>query len=169
MTKEEMCTYFAILLAMSMKTAPSLRDHWSRDPLLGTPWIYEKMGRDRWLAIHKALHFNIIEVEKMVREASQLHWVPSQKVCIDEGIGPWQGRKKGVKVYILGKPHPNGIKIYILADDSNYVYDFWIYRGFQPPIHTIVTDFLHKLPGVYTHHHHHYIHPDHIRQILTSN
>jgi len=38
-------------------------------------------------------------------------------------------RKKWVKTYILGKKHPNGIKIYILADENNYVYDFWIYHG----------------------------------------
>jgi len=34
--------------------------------------------------------------------------------------------KKGVRVFILGKPHPNGIKLYILADENGYVYDFWI-------------------------------------------
>jgi len=36
-TKEELCMYFAILLAMSMKTAPSMKDHWKGDSLLGTP------------------------------------------------------------------------------------------------------------------------------------
>jgi len=65
------------------------------------------------------------------------HWnqdLPSRNVCIDEGIGPWQGKKKGVCVFILGKPHPNGIKLYILADENGYVYDFWIYRGTQKTI-----------------------------------
>lgn len=146
-TAKEMYTYFAILLVMSIKTAPSLKDHWSEDPLLGSPWIYEKMGRDRWLAIHKALHFDIHFVETTVRDAACQYWIPSQKVCIDEGIGPWKGRKKGVKTYILGKPHPNGIKIYILADENGYVYDFWIYHGNQPPTADIVVDFVKKLPG----------------------
>jgi len=70
-------------------------------------------------------------------------------VCIDEGISPWQDRKKGVHVFILGKPHPNGIKLYILADESGYVYDFWIYRGTQKTIPEIVMDFVNLLPGTY--------------------
>lgn len=147
-TKEEVCTYFAILLAMSMKTAPALKDHWSMNSMLASPWIKEKMPRNRWLAIHKALHFNIHTIEEAVRAASQQHWIPSKKVCIDEGIGPWQGRKKGVRVYILGKPHPNGIKIYILADENNFIYDFWIYRGVQPSTTDIVMHFVNKLPGM---------------------
>lgn len=147
--KEELCTYLAILMSMSMKTAPALKDHWSKDPLLGSPWIKEKMSRDRWLSIHKALHFNILHIEERVREASRERWTPTRKVCIDEGIGPWQGKKKGLRVYIIGKPHPNGIKIYILADEYGYVYDFWIYRGTQPPVSEIVMNFVKKLPGQY--------------------
>ncbi len=130
--KEEVCMYFSIIMAMLMKTAPTLRDHWSKNPLFQLPWIKGKTSRDQWLAIHKALHFNIHTIKAAVQAGSQQHWTPSQKVCVDEGIGPWQGRKKGVKVYILGKPHLNGIKIYILANENNYIYDFWIYCGNQP-------------------------------------
>jgi len=59
-TMEEMCTYFAILLAMCMKTAPAMKDHWSEDPLLGTPWIKEKMGQERWFTILRALILSLI-------------------------------------------------------------------------------------------------------------
>jgi hypothetical protein len=52
-----------------------------------------------------------------------------------------------VKVFVKGKPHGNGIKMYLLADATCYTFDFWIYRGEQPPTHTIVTDFVDKLPG----------------------
>jgi hypothetical protein len=45
-----------------------------------------------------SLHFDLITVETMVWCTS--HWMPTQKVCTDEGIGPWKGRKKGVKVFI---------------------------------------------------------------------
>jgi len=105
----------------------------------------------RWLAIDKALHFDILFIESIMQEQSHQHWIPSQKVCIDEGIGPWKGKNKGVKTYILGKPHPNGIKIYILADENNYVYDFWIYCGIQPSTAEIAANFVKKKkkrPGV---------------------
>lgn len=54
-------------------------------------------------------------------------------MCVDEGMGPWKGQKKGVKFFVQGKPHANGIKLYLLADDQCYVYDFWVYQGKQPP------------------------------------
>jgi len=69
-----------------MKTALSLKDHWSRDPLLGSPWMHEKMGRDRWLAIHKALHFDILFIESIVQEQSHQHWIPSQKLSLGSHI-----------------------------------------------------------------------------------
>lgn len=37
--------------------------------------------------------------------------------------------------------HPNGIKLYILADEHGYMYNFWIYCGTQKPIPEIVMDF----------------------------
>lgn len=62
-------------------------------------------------------------------------------------MAPWKGRKKGLRVFIRDKPHPNGIKIYILADRTGYVYDFWIYRGTQPSTKEIVLAFANCLPG----------------------
>jgi hypothetical protein len=50
-------------------------------------------------------------------------------------------------LYIQGKPHPNGIKIYILADKTGFVYDFWFYRGQQPATKDIVVEFAETLPG----------------------
>lgn len=89
-----MYTYFSIMLGMCLKGAPLMKDHWSHDPLLGTPWIYNKMSCNQWMAIHQALNFNIAKVERQVHEASKLHWNPSHKVCIDEGIMAWLGWKK---------------------------------------------------------------------------
>jgi len=60
---------------------------------------------------------------------------------------PAQILAQAASVFILGKPHPNGIKLYILADENGYVYDFWIYRGTQKTIPEIVMDFVKLLPG----------------------
>ncbi len=68
-------------------------------------------------------------------------------MCVDERMSPWKERKKGIKVFVKGKPHSNGIKIYLLADSTNFVYDFWIYRGTQPFMMEIVSNFVDSLPG----------------------
>jgi len=62
---------------------------------------------------------------------------------------PWLGRKKKLRVFIPGKPHPNGIKICVLADEYNYVYNFWIYHGEQLIVADIVTNFVDELPGMH--------------------
>ena len=76
-----------------------------------------------------------------------MHWVPTRNVCIDEGMCPWKGRARGVRVFIVGKPHPNGVKIYIMVDRTGYVYDFWFYQGKQPATKDIIIEFAEALPG----------------------
>lgn len=161
----DFCTYVAILLAMCLHPAPKLRDYWSHEPLLNSPFIFNLMGRKRFEQIHTWLHFDILFVETQVSgiithkqnqltvenyyqvcKAFRRHWKPSRHVCIDEGMTPWKGRSK-IRVFILNKPHPNGIKIYILCDASGYVYDFWIYRGKQLSTEHIVLNFAERLPG----------------------
>jgi len=110
-TKAEMYTYFSIMLGMCITGKPMMKEHWMHDKLVGTEWIYKKMSRNRWMAIHRALNFDITEVERQVQKASKLHWNPLHRVCINEGMMPWLGRKKKLRVFIPGKPHLNGIKI----------------------------------------------------------
>lgn len=78
----------------------------------------------------------------------QHYWITHRYMCVDEGIWPWKGWKKGVCVFILRKPHPNGVKIYILTNSSAYVYNFWIFCEQQPETWQIVLDFTDKLPGI---------------------
>ncbi len=33
--------------------------------------------------------------------------------------------------HIQGKPKATGLKLYLLADNNRYVWDFWIYQGHQ--------------------------------------
>lgn len=56
-------------------------------------------------------------------------------VCVDEQIMPFKG-KLSLKQYIKNKPHPWGIKLYMLSGESGLTYNFIIYQGktteFQP-------------------------------------
>lgn len=49
-------------------------------------------------------------------------------VCIDEQIMPFKGRLF-IKQYIKNKPHPWGVKLYLLGGESGLTYDFLIYQG----------------------------------------
>ncbi|KAG5893477.1 hypothetical protein JTB14_031255 [Gonioctena quinquepunctata] len=49
-------------------------------------------------------------------------------VCIDEQIMPFKGRLS-IKQYIKNKPHPWGVKLYLLVGESGLTYNFLIYQG----------------------------------------
>ena len=55
--REDIYAYFGIMVMMGLVDLPCLHDYWKRDPLFFCPAIAERMARDRFLDIHKYLHF----------------------------------------------------------------------------------------------------------------
>ena len=53
---DDIYAYFGIMFMMGLMELPS-HDYWQRDPLFNCPAIAERMVRDRFLEIHKYLHF----------------------------------------------------------------------------------------------------------------
>ena len=56
-------------------------------------------------------------VEKINKNFKQLY-KPSENLSLDEGMIPYRGKCE-YKVYIKGKPKPEGIKEYVVADSLN--------------------------------------------------
>ncbi len=53
---------------------------------------------------------------------------PEEYLSEDEMMIPFKGRSS-IKQHITGKPYPWGIKFWVLAGISGYVYAFEIYQG----------------------------------------
>jgi len=51
-----------------------------------------------------------------------------EEICVDEQMVPFTGTHN-VKQYIKGKPHPWGVKLFVLCGKSGIAYDFLIYQG----------------------------------------
>jgi len=58
-------------------------------------------------------------------------YAPEEQLTIDEAICPFRGRIF-FRVYIKGKPHKYGIKMFELWAKSGYVYNLEVYTGAHP-------------------------------------
>jgi len=136
---------------MSVLRKSSLRDYWSLRPIIHTPYAASVgMSRDRFLALLTMFHLNnkdakaargqpgcdplfkIRPVFDTLITKFQDVYTPEEQLTIDEAICPFRGRIF-FRVYIKGKPHKYGIKMFELCEaKSGYVYNLDIYTGGLP-------------------------------------
>ena len=53
----DLYAYFGVMIMLGLVELPSLHDCWKRDSLFNCPAIAERMTSDRFLEIHRYLHF----------------------------------------------------------------------------------------------------------------
>ena len=129
MTKEEISTYLAVVLAMGISPESELRDYWSTEnPWVGNEGIARTCSRQQFEAWNSIFHFDLDWLITRCVVNAKAHWKPCRKMAIDEWLQAWKGTWKH-RQYIKGKPHQNGLKWYLLVDILTYVYDFWLYKG----------------------------------------
>jgi hypothetical protein len=88
------------------------------------------MGRDRFLEINGALHPDVDELMKHFRGASQKYWVPHKEMSIDETLFLFKGKVK-FRQRMPMKPQSTGLKYFMMADSTGYIYDSFLYKGKQ--------------------------------------
>lgn len=52
-----------------------------------------------------------------------------KNVCVDEQMVPFRGQLEMKQYVKKGKPHPWGVKLFVLCSKSGLAYDFIIYQG----------------------------------------
>ena len=145
--REDIYAYFGIMVMMGLVDLPCLHDYWKRDPLFFCPAIAERMARDRFLDIHKYLHFvdneilvhpgephydrlcKVRPILEMIEERFVLTYQPHQECAIDEAMVPYKGRSS-LKQYMPKKPVRRGLKVWMRSDStSGYISQFQVYVG----------------------------------------
>ena len=102
--------YFGIMIIMGLVKLPTLHDYWARNPLFHCSVIAAHMARDRFLEIHRYLHFTsnanlptpgsdgydrlckVRQVLEMINERFLTLYTPNQHCAIDEAMVPYKGR-----------------------------------------------------------------------------
>ena len=149
-TSGEIKTFLALIIAMGLVNQEDIRDYWSTDEVLATPFFSQIMARDKFMNILTFFHlcdndsyvprgqagYNSVgklgTIYSVVTEKFSSVWKPGKNICIDEGMIPFRG-KVHFKVYNPDKPDKYGVKSYQLCDSSNgYCCMFEIYAGVDP-------------------------------------
>jgi hypothetical protein len=136
--REEMQTFFAILLAMGFVKVPHINDYWSRNKLYKNEFISSLMCRDRFLLLLKYWHFSdnsnsendklykIRDVYNMLLIQFKQILKPGKVLVIDETMVPWRGRLH-FRQYIKNKSHKYGVKLYKACTPEGYTFNIIIY------------------------------------------
>ncbi|XP_025208584.1 uncharacterized protein LOC112603960 [Melanaphis sacchari] len=97
-----------------------------------TETMYEEVVLEKFLRLyfaHRALYnymkhrFNHLPIER--------------NISIDEQMVPFKG-KLAPKQYMRGKPHPWGIKLFIMCGSSRIVYDFIMFQGSSTELDPVI-------------------------------
>ena len=146
-TLGEMKNFLGLLFLTAIVHKPEMAMHWSKNPVIATPYFPRTMARNRYQAIWRYLRFrdeeNADRSDRLYRvrplldfllERFQALFVPGEKVSIDEGMLEWRGRLC-FRVYNPDKPIKYGIKSYILSDtETGYCYNLRPYSGVYHPV-----------------------------------
>ncbi|CAC5420054.1 unnamed protein product [Mytilus coruscus] len=150
-SKQEISTFFGLMLAMGIVRKPSYASYWANgngNVLTYTPNFSQIMSRNRFQQILRFLHCNDngLAAERGQAGYNPLHKVAniieffnrtfeenyrlSQNVCIDERMIGFKGRHF-LKQYIANKKaHRWGVKAWVLAESGNgYTHQLEIYKG----------------------------------------
>ncbi|XP_041102644.1 piggyBac transposable element-derived protein 4-like [Polyodon spathula] len=138
----EMYIFLAIVLLMGLIKKKSLKEYWSTDPVMATPFFSTLFSLDRFLLLVRALHFSdnspgeiadtLRKIRKIItalQETFTRVFCPFEDVCIEESLMLWKGRLS-FKQYIPSKRHHFGIKLFIICNvKTGYILNFIIYTG----------------------------------------
>ncbi|UYV70445.1 PGBD5 [Cordylochernes scorpioides] len=158
--------FFCVIIHMSLVKKPGMKDYWSTHGFLKNAFCQSiNMPRTLFMRILSMLHLN--DNSKYIEYGKPGHdrlfkirpvlesliysfgnaYTPQQNLTIDEAMCPFRGRV-GFRVYIKGKPHKYGIKIFQICEAvSGYAYNLDIYTGKDPeqPEHNSIPNLVDRL------------------------
>lgn len=141
--KNELKVFLGLLLHTGTIKLPRMSDYWKTDKLFNLPCFRERMSRNRYMLIMRALHFcqnleageevpsRIYKVEQVLdyfNKRMQEVYQPSKNLSLDESMVLWRGRLV-FRQFIKNKRHKYGIKLYMLTEPQGLVLQVMIYSG----------------------------------------
>ena len=138
-TVEEMKGFIAVILNMGIVQLNNLKDYWSTDETTNFPFFRSLFRRDRFFQIIGMLYVGdpdstnkrgkIQPLLDLLCPLFETSFTPSKQIAIDESVITFKGRVS-FRQYLKGKPHPWGIKAFVLSDSkTGYLQRVCVYYG----------------------------------------
>lgn len=138
-TREEIKGFVACILNMGIIQLGDLKEYWSTDDVSNLPFFSSVFSRDRFFQIFGTLHVG--DIDGLTKSSKiqpfldricpsfESAYTPDQQIAVDESVITFKGRVS-FHQYLKGKPHPWGIKAFVLSDSkTGYMSRFRIYFG----------------------------------------
>ncbi|XP_022182789.1 piggyBac transposable element-derived protein 3-like [Myzus persicae] len=148
-TSAEMKVFVGIHLMMGVLNLPRVRMYWQKEFRIDI--IANNMTRNRFFELRT--HFHVMNNEEIPQTntdkfikvrplynhmKNRFYQLPiEQNISIDEQMVPFKG-KLAPKQYMRGKPHPWGIKFFLMCGSSGTVYDFIMFQGSSTELDPVV-------------------------------
>ncbi|XP_065668111.1 piggyBac transposable element-derived protein 3-like [Hydra vulgaris] len=132
--EEDIVSFVACVLYMSIVKFPSTRDYWSSS--IGIAHVTNIMPVNRFGKLQSIVHFadnnsadkddKLLKIRPLINKINeQLNSIPfEEKFAVDEQIILFKGRHL-IKPYSPEKPHKWGFKVFVLSGVSGYNFDVY--------------------------------------------
>ncbi|XP_069945897.1 piggyBac transposable element-derived protein 3-like, partial [Cherax quadricarinatus] len=142
-TKDELCAFLGINVMMDYHRLPALRHYWAISNDMGVRPIQEAMAHGRFLSILSKLHLNantkmdpnrkdkLYELTPLIESLNNKFrdiGSPGECVNVGESMIRFKGRCT-FKQYNPIKPIKREYKLWCIADNNGYIFNFAIYKG----------------------------------------
>ncbi|CAG5056292.1 unnamed protein product [Parnassius apollo] len=157
-TKQELKTFFSVVIHMTLVQKESFDSYWSTREIIETSFARKHMNRNRFRAIYSCLHLNdnsnykprndpeydaFFKLRPYFDELCFLcenSFYPNENLTIDEGTCGFRGRVH-FRVYNKDKPDKYGMKVYMLCDaETGYILRMVPYVGDSKSVETIIAE-----------------------------
>ena len=138
--------FLACWISMGILHLASVRDHFRRDSFYRNRIANLFISLNQFEKILHSLSGDVVDLSEIFQQNLLSFYKPSMSSTIDETMIAFSG-KSSIKVFIQGKPHPNGFKFYSFVDASGVLCRFFLHTKTKLTLLQIFERLLDKFPN----------------------
>ena len=128
--------FMAAWISMGIIRLPNINSHFQRHRFFENRITTHFISKHLFNNTLQKMTGDVFKLSKQFQKNIHKLYTPTTKCSIDETILSFTG-KSNLKVTVVGKPHPNGVKLYTLVDECGILLGYIIYKKEKITIYNI--------------------------------